>query len=34
SDASLEDTIRALEAQQVSVKVIGSYPAPAWVEEQ
>lgn len=34
NDPPLQDTLRALETQNVSVKVIGSYPAPSWVEER
>lgn len=34
ADASLQQAVVALEEHAVQVKVLGSYPAPAWVEER
>ncbi|MDZ4289451.1 MAG: ACT domain-containing protein, partial [Prosthecobacter sp.] len=33
-DAALVDTVKDLEASGATVKVLGSYPAPHWVEER
>lgn len=33
-DPSLVETVCALQAQDATVKVLGSYPAPRWVEER
>jgi len=34
SDAAILQAVAALEEHAVQVKVLGSYPAPAWVEER